>query len=205
MRFGFRPNLIAPQGVSYGAFIARVRAAGLGILVTLYGGRRVWGDVLRSDQVDVGVAFADFAAQVMQRHLDDVDMWEIWNEPDHKTFLAPESWRAFDDAVGILCRRIGQMPRRPTSILAYGFAAAPKLMRIRVLDGFCFSNMQSLAVSLNSRFTRIDGYPRPSLMKFLLCGSLSRAMAFLKSVSLFPNGGTPAMCRFDLRRSKQNC
>ncbi|QGW84906.1 hypothetical protein GOQ09_06045 [Variovorax paradoxus] len=129
VRFGVRPPLksVNPAMIDYSKLIRRVRAARLEAIVTLFGGREIWGHA-PSDQQAGGQKekqFANFAAEFMNAHAADVAVWELWNEPDHKTFLNPALFSNFETATAEFCRSIAQLKNPPKIVMGFGFAKLP--------------------------------------------------------------------------------
>ncbi|RSZ42304.1 MULTISPECIES: hypothetical protein [unclassified Variovorax] len=129
VRFGVRPPLksVNPTLIDYPKLIQRVRKARLDAIVTLFGGKEIWGHE-PGDLRDGGSReslFADFASDFIKAHSADVAVWEIWNEPDHKTFLRPDLVPEFGAASSALCSRLAQRQIRPDIIVGFGFAKLP--------------------------------------------------------------------------------
>jgi hypothetical protein len=129
VRFGVRPPLksVNPAMIDYSKLIRRVRNARLEAIVTLFGGREIWGHD-PSDQQAGGQKeklFANFAAEFMNAHAADVAVWELWNEPDHKTFLNPALFSNFETATVEFCRSIAQLKNPPKIVMGFGFAKLP--------------------------------------------------------------------------------
>lgn len=129
VRFGVRPPLksVNPAMIDYSKLIRRVRNARLQAIVTLFGGREIWGHD-SSDQQAGGQReklFASFAAEFMNAHAADVAVWELWNEPDHKTFLNPALFSNFETAAAEFCRSIAQLKNPPKIVMGFGFAKLP--------------------------------------------------------------------------------
>ncbi|SPR96664.1 hypothetical protein [Cupriavidus taiwanensis] len=134
VRFGVRPAVVrghlAPQ--RYAQVIAQARQAGLQILVTLYGGRYIWGDQGEDGGSDASEAsFAAFASQFMQRNAGPDLSYEIWNEPDNKTFLHPSVPIArLLSTAGKICDALAQAQAEsgsapPPSVYLFGLARLP--------------------------------------------------------------------------------
>ncbi|HEX7865901.1 MAG TPA: hypothetical protein VF555_13200 [Variovorax sp.] len=128
VRFGVRPPLksVNPTLIDYPKLIQRVRNARLQAMVTLFGGKEIWGHEpgdLRGGRRES--LFADFASDFIKAHSADVAVWEIWNEPDNKTFLRPDLVPEFGTASSALCDRLAQRQIRPQIIVGYGFAKLP--------------------------------------------------------------------------------
>jgi polysaccharide biosynthesis protein PslG len=129
VRFGVRPPLksVNPALIDYPNLIRRVKNAKLEAIVTLFGGREIWGH----DPSDLGAGgqreklFANFALDFMNAHAADVAVWELWNEPDHKTFLNPALFSDFQTATAEFCRSIAQMKTPPNVVMGFGFAKLP--------------------------------------------------------------------------------
>jgi hypothetical protein len=129
VRFGVRPPLksVNPAMIDYSKLIRRVRNARLEAIVTLFGGREIWGHD-SSDQQAGGQKeklFANFAAEFMNAHAADVAVWELWNEPDHKTFLNPALFSNFETATAEFCRSIAQLKNPPKIVMGFGCAKLP--------------------------------------------------------------------------------
>ena len=129
VRFGVRPPLksVNPAMIDYSKLIRRVRNARLEAIVTLFGGREIWGHD-SSDRQAGGQKeklFANFAAEFMNAHAADVAVWELWNEPDHKTFLNPALFSNFETATAEFCRSIAQLKNPPKIVMGFGFAKLP--------------------------------------------------------------------------------
>lgn len=128
VRFGARPPLksVNPSSIDYASLIRRVKAARLQAIVTLFGGREIWGHVpadLRGGQREK--LFAEFARGFMEAHAADVAVWELWNEPDHKTFLNPSLHADFGAATAAFCSSIAQLKTPPKIVMGLGFAKLP--------------------------------------------------------------------------------
>jgi hypothetical protein len=129
VRFGVRPPLksVNPAMIDYSKLIRRVRNARLEAIVTLFGGREIWGhgpaDLQAGGQREK--LFANFAADFMGAHAADVAVWELWNEPDHKTFLNPALFSNFESATNEFCRSIAQLKTPPKIVMGFGFAKLP--------------------------------------------------------------------------------
>jgi hypothetical protein len=129
VRFGVRPPLksVNPAMIDYSKLIRRVRNARLEAIVTLFGGREIWGhdpsDLQAGGQREK--LFASFAAEFMNAHAADVAVWELWNEPDHKTFLNPALFSNFETATAEFCRSIAQLKNPPKIVMGFGFAKLP--------------------------------------------------------------------------------
>jgi hypothetical protein len=128
VRFGARPPLksVNPASIDYANLIRRVKNARLEAIVTLFGGREIWGQ----QPADLGGGqreklFADFARRFMETHAAEVAVWELWNEPDHKTFLNPALFPAFETATAEFCRSIAQLKTPPKIVMGFGFAKLP--------------------------------------------------------------------------------
>lgn len=131
VRFGVRPEVVrghlAPQ--RYAQVIAQARQAGLHMLVTLYGGRYIWGDDGEDGASDASEAkFATFASQFMLRNAGPDLSYEIWNEPDNKTFLHPSvPISRLISTAGRICDALAQAGTAPLpSIYLFGLARLPK-------------------------------------------------------------------------------
>lgn len=128
VRFGARPPLksVNPAGIDYPKLIRRVRNARLEAIVTLFGGREIWGQS-PADQAGGPreQLFANFARDFMATHAADVAVWELWNEPDHKTFLNPALYPAFETATSAFCSAIAQLKTPPRIVMGFGFAKLP--------------------------------------------------------------------------------
>jgi hypothetical protein len=130
VRFGVRPPLksVNPNLIDYPGLIQRVRKARLEAIVTLFGGREIWGHEpsdLRGGNRSKETMFADFASDFMKAHTTDVAVWEIWNEPDNKTFLQPNLLSNFGTASSELCNKLAQQKIQPNIVIGYGFAKLP--------------------------------------------------------------------------------
>lgn len=130
VRFGVRPPLksVNPGLIDYPRLIQRVRKAGLNAIVTLFGGREIWGHEpadLRAGGRSRQSLFADFASDFIKAHSADVAVWEIWNEPDNKTFLQPGLLPDFEAASSELCSRLAERRIEPEIIVGFGFAKLP--------------------------------------------------------------------------------
>ncbi len=133
VRFGVRPPIrsVNPGLTDYSKLIQRVRKARLDAMVTLFGGKEIWGHEpgdMRGGGGGNGSKedrFADFAADFIKAHSADVAIWEVWNEPDNKTFLQPALVRDFGAATSALCERLAQRQIRPDIIVGFGFAKLP--------------------------------------------------------------------------------
>ena len=128
VRFGVRPPLksVNPGQIDYSKLIRRVRNARLDAIVTLFGGREIWGH----EPTDLGSGqreklFANFAAEFMNAHTADVAVWELWNEPDYKTFLNPALFSNFETATAEFCSSIAQLKNPPKIVMGFGFAKLP--------------------------------------------------------------------------------
>ena len=128
VRFGVRPPLksVNPGQIDYSKLIRRVRNARLEAVVTLFGGREIWGH----EPADLGAGqreklFASFAAEFMNAHAADVAVWELWNEPDYKTFLNPALFSSFETATAEFCSSIAQLKNPPKIVMGFGFAKLP--------------------------------------------------------------------------------
>ncbi len=130
VRFGVRPEVVRghlkPQ--RYAQVIAQARQAGLHMLVTLYGGRYIWGDDGEDGSSDASEAkFAAFASQFMLRNAGPDLSYEIWNEPDNKTFLHPSvPITRLISAAGRICDALAQAGTAPPpSVYLFGLARLP--------------------------------------------------------------------------------
>jgi hypothetical protein len=128
VRFGARPPLksVNPASIDYSSVIRRVKNARLEAIVTLFGGREIWGQ----RPADLGGGqreklFAEFARDFMEAHTADVAVWELWNEPDHKTFLNPSLHADFGVATAAFCSSISQLKTPPKIVMGFGFAKLP--------------------------------------------------------------------------------
>ena len=128
VRFGARPPLksVNPASIDYSQLIRRVKNARLEAIVTLFGGREIWGQS-PADQAGGPreKLFAEFARGFMEAHAADVAVWELWNEPDHKTFLNPALYTAFETATAAFCSSIAQLRTPPKIVMGFGFAKLP--------------------------------------------------------------------------------
>jgi len=128
VRFGARPPLksVNPASVDYSDLIKRVKNARLQAIVTLFGGREIWGQSpAEAGEGQREKLFAKFALEFMSAHAADVAVWELWNEPDHKTFLNPALFSSFETATAEFCRSIAQMKTPPKIVMGFGFAKLP--------------------------------------------------------------------------------
>jgi hypothetical protein len=128
VRFGVRPPLksVNPGQIDYSKLIRRVRNARLDAIVTLFGGREIWGH--EPGELGGGQReklFANFAAEFMNAHTADVAVWELWNEPDYKTFLNPALFSNFETATAEFCSSIAQLKNPPKIVMGFGFAKLP--------------------------------------------------------------------------------
>ncbi len=125
VRFGIRP-LVAQRTavpVDYPRLTARIRDHGLQSLGTLFGGAGVWGPT--SSSVDAPAQrFADFAADILRDAALRVTAFELWNEPELKTFLNPARQDQFEQAMRLTCERLERLPGRPV-LAGFGFARFP--------------------------------------------------------------------------------
>lgn len=125
VRFGIRP-LVAQRTavpVDYPRLTARIRAQGLQSLGTLFGGAGVWGPT-SSVASDPAQRFAEFAADILGNQGLQVTAFELWNEPELKTFLNPVRQDEFAQAMRLTCERLGQASRHPV-LVGFGFAHFP--------------------------------------------------------------------------------
>ncbi|KIQ16326.1 hypothetical protein RT97_31215 [Variovorax paradoxus] len=129
VRFGVRPPLksVNPNLIDYPRLIKRVRNAKLDAIVTLFGGSAIWGlgpkdwrEGARKESL-----FSDFAVDFMKAHTGDVAVWEVWNEPDHKTFLNPALLADFETASSELCANMARQKVQPNIVVGFGFANLP--------------------------------------------------------------------------------
>jgi hypothetical protein len=129
VRFGVRPPLksVNPSLIDYPRLIQRVRNAKLDAIVTLFGGSAIWGlgpkdwrEGARKESL-----FSDFAVGFMKAHTGDVAVWEVWNEPDHKTFLNPALLADFETASSELCANMARQKVQPNIVVGFGFANLP--------------------------------------------------------------------------------
>jgi hypothetical protein len=129
VRFGVRPPLksVNPSLIDYPRLIQRVRNAKLDAIVTLFGGSAIWGlgpkdwrEGARKESL-----FSDFAVGFMKAHTGDVAVWEVWNEPDHKTFLNPALLSDFETASSELCANMAKQKVQPNIVVGFGFANLP--------------------------------------------------------------------------------
>ncbi|MDQ0610433.1 hypothetical protein QFZ83_004604 [Variovorax sp. W1I1] len=129
VRFGVRPPLksVNPNLIDYSRLIKRVRNAKLDAIVTLFGGNAIWG--AKPEELRAGARkeslFSDFAVGFMKAHTDDVAVWEVWNEPDHKTFLNPAMLSDFEAASSELCANMAKQKVQPNIVVGFGFANLP--------------------------------------------------------------------------------
>jgi hypothetical protein len=129
VRFGARPPLksINPGLIDYPRLIKRVKNARLEAIVTLFGGNAIWGqnpEDLRAGSRRESL-FSDFATNFMKANSADVAVWEIWNEPDYKTFLKPELVSNFESASSELCSNMARQKVQPNIVVGFGFAHLP--------------------------------------------------------------------------------
>ncbi len=126
VRFGVRPSvaLLQPGTIDYERLLMRIRAHGLQALVTLFGGNKVWGNSVAAAPQPAD-AFARFAADFVAAHASQVQAWELWNEPEIKTFLTPGSEAVFSSAVATFCARLKAANVRPEHLMGFGFAKFP--------------------------------------------------------------------------------
>ncbi|WP_249675116.1 hypothetical protein [Pseudomonas abieticivorans] len=126
VRFGVRPPvaLLQPGVIDYDRLLARINAHGLQALVTLFGGNQVWGNTVAADP-QPAEAFAQFAATFVGAHLDQVQAWELWNEPEIKTFLTPGNEAVFSNAVAAFCSQLKAANVKPKHLMGFGFARFP--------------------------------------------------------------------------------
>lgn len=144
VRFGVRPALrdVNPALVDYSKVLGRVRSAGLRAIVTVFGGRGIWGEQPVSNTPSSGEAqFAEFALRWMKAHVGEVAIWEIWNEPDNNTFLDKREFERFDSTVNKLCAVISAMRPAPPIVMGFGFAKMP------LISDAVPSSLQDTAVS----------------------------------------------------------
>ena len=129
VRFGVRPPLksVNPGLIDYSRLIKRVRNARLEAIVTLFGGQEIWGH--NPEDLAPGKRresqFSDFATDFVKAHTADVAVWEIWNEPDNKTFLKPGLLQSFEAASSELCSSLARLPVQPNIVVGFGFAKLP--------------------------------------------------------------------------------
>jgi hypothetical protein len=76
----------------YDPLIAAAAQRGWSVHVTLSGPAPTWATAARRDKVTRpdARAFRDFALAAGRRYGDQVDLWSIWNEPNHPGFLRPQ-------------------------------------------------------------------------------------------------------------------
>jgi len=76
----------------YPAAIAAARAQGLDILLTIAGPAPRWGTEGAKDQITKPRAsdYQHFVTAIARRFGDEVQTWGVWNEPNFRTFLAPQ-------------------------------------------------------------------------------------------------------------------
>ena len=131
VRFGVRPPLksVNPAMIDYPRLIKRVKNAKLNAIVTLFGGNSIWGqdpaDLLAGSRRES--MFSEFATGFMKANAADVAVWEIWNEPDHKTFLNPGLYSSFEAATSELCSNMARQKVQPDIVVGFGFATLPFL------------------------------------------------------------------------------
>lgn len=125
VRFGIRPPVAQRTAVpvDYPRLTARIRAHGLQSLGTLFGGAGVWG-VADTTVDNPAQRFAEFAADTLGNDAIQVTAFELWNEPDLKTFLNPQRQGEFEQAMRLACARLGQSTRRQV-LAGFGFARFP--------------------------------------------------------------------------------
>lgn len=131
VRFGVRPDVIRGHltPARYAQVISQARQAGLHMLITLYGGRYIWGDAGEDGSSDANEAkFAEFAARFMLRSKGPDVSYEIWNEPDNKTFLHPSvPISRLLSTAGRICDALAQQDSGPLpSLYLFGLARLPK-------------------------------------------------------------------------------
>lgn len=130
VRFGVRPPLksVNPELIDYSRLIQRVRSARLEAIVTLFGGREIWGhgpeEAVPGNRRRESM-FSDFATEFIKAHTADVAVWEVWNEPDNKTFLKPNLLSNFETASSELCNSLARQKIQPPIVVGYGFAKLP--------------------------------------------------------------------------------
>ncbi|MET3497594.1 hypothetical protein [Variovorax boronicumulans] len=129
VRFGARPPLksVNPSSIDYPRLIKRVKNARLEAIVTLFGGSAIWGQ--NPEDLRPGsrreTRFSEFATGFIKANAADVAVWEVWNEPDHKTFLKPEFMANFKAASSELCADMARQKLQPKIVVGYGFAHMP--------------------------------------------------------------------------------
>ena len=76
----------------YDRLIAEARARGMDVLLTVSGPVPVWATRFRTDRLTQPspTRFERFMTAVGRRYRDTVDMWSVWNEPNHPDFLRPQ-------------------------------------------------------------------------------------------------------------------
>jgi hypothetical protein len=76
----------------YDRLVREARARDMRILLTVSGPVPRWATRDRDDTVTRPSAtrFGRFMTAVIRRYGDDVDLWSIWNEPNHPDFLGPQ-------------------------------------------------------------------------------------------------------------------
>ncbi|MFJ4292161.1 hypothetical protein ACIP1U_20620 [Cupriavidus sp. NPDC089707] len=131
VRFGVRPEVVrghlTPE--RYLQVISQARQAGLHMLITLYGGRYIWGDTGDDGSSDANeVKFAEFAVRFMRRNKGPDLSYEIWNEPDNRTFLHPSvPISRLVSTAGRICDALAQQGTGPLpSVYLFGLARLPK-------------------------------------------------------------------------------
>lgn len=131
VRFGVRPEVVrghlTPQ--RYAQVISQARQGGLHMLITLYGGRYIWGDTGEDGSSDANEArFAEFASQFMLRNQGPDLSYEFWNEPDNRTFLHPSvPLERLLSTAGKTCNALAQQGiAAPPSLYLFGLARLPK-------------------------------------------------------------------------------
>ena len=131
VRFGVRPDVVRGHlpAERYLQVISMARQAGLRMLITLYGGRYIWGDTGQDGSSDANEAkFAGFAARFMLRNKGPDLSYEIWNEPDNQTFLHPSvPISRLISTAGRLCDELAQQGvAPPPPLYLFGLARLPK-------------------------------------------------------------------------------
>ncbi len=76
----------------YDRLIAEAKARGMDVLLTVSGPVPVWATQFKTDRLTnpSPTRFERFVTAVGRRYRDTVDMWSVWNEPNHPDFLLPQ-------------------------------------------------------------------------------------------------------------------
>lgn len=90
--FDERDPAAYPGFARYDRLLREVRARGMSILLTVSGPVPRWATRSRSDHVTdpSPTRFGRFMTAVGRRYRDAIDLWAIWNEPNHPDFLRPQ-------------------------------------------------------------------------------------------------------------------